>query len=52
MPLSIPVRAHPHLHWVPVVASLGAMVLGGMELVGWVADVAVLKSIQPDWGTM
>ena len=52
MPLSIPVRAHPHFHWVPVVASLGAVVLGGTVLVGWVADVAVLKSIQPDWGTM
>lgn len=47
-----PARVRPFIRRVPTAASVGAMMLGGTVLVGWGADIGVLKSIQPEWATM
>src|SRR5574337_1738563 len=40
------------LRWIPQAASAGAIVAGGLVLIGWWLDVAVLKASVPGFPTM
>lgn len=45
-------RRNTVVPWLARAAALGAMVTGGMVLLGWAFDIAILKSLSPDWVTM